>query len=559
MKNNKIKSYLISPSFLIAGAILLLGLLVSFDKPSDRYFQIAKNMEVLSSVYAEVNKVYVDEVNPSDFMKKGIDAMLGSLDPYTNYIPEDDIEDFRFMSTGQYGGIGAIIGNRNGKTLVLMPYEGFPAQKAGLRVADEIIKIDGRSTEGLNTSEVSKLLKGQANTKIAVTIQRYGTEKPFDITLEREKIKVNNVPYYGMITSDVGYMDLKDFTSDASKEIKNALLKLKEKGANKFILDLRGNPGGLLNEAIAISNIFIPKGKEIVSTKGKVEKWNSTHLGRDIAVDTESPLVILTNSRSASASEIVSGVIQDYDRGVLIGKRTFGKGLVQATLPVAHNAKVKVTTAKYYIPSGRCIQAIDYSNRNPDGSVGKVPDSLITEFKTKNGRKVFDGGGVNPDITTKQQEVSEILRGLVNQNMLFDYATEYYFKNKENVSSPKEFILTDSEYNEFVSWLTTKEFTYKNKVERRLENLNELIEKDSLAYLNISSDLKAIEEKVKNSKKEELLFYKKEIKALLEEDIVSRKFYQKGMLESALQHDNDIKEALALFNDTKRYNSLLGN
>jgi len=550
--NSKVKKTLLS-TLLISS----LAFLVSFDSPGDKYFQIAKNLEILSSVYSEVNKEYVDEINPSDFMKKGIDAMLSSLDPYTNYIPEDAIEDYRFLSTGQYGGIGAVIGQRNKKHLILMPYEGFPAYRAGLRIGDELIEIDGKKVVGKNTGDVSKLLKGEAETELKLKVKRYGTDEPLDIVLTREKIKVDNVPYFGMASEDVGYIRLKDFTTNASGEIKNALLDLKSKGAVKFILDLRGNPGGLLNEAIAISNIFVPKGRLIVSTKGKLERWNSFHEAKETPVDTQSPLVVLTNNRSASASEIVSGVIQDYDRGVLIGQRTYGKGLVQTTLPIAYNSKVKVTTAKYYIPSGRCIQAIDYSNRNPDGSVGTIPDSLITAFKTTNGRVVYDGGGIAPDIETKVSKRAVILEELMYQNMIFDYATKYYYENEEKISSPAKFSLTDSDYTNFVNWVSHKDFVYKSDFEKGLVSLTKLIKTDSLHHMNLDNEINAMEEKFKELKKQDFEIYKQDIVNALEENIVSRKFYYKGMVQVSLMNDNDVIEAISILNNPKKYDELL--
>jgi len=550
--NSKVKKTLLS-TLLISS----LAFLVSFDNPGDKYFQIAKNLEILSSVYSEVNKEYVDDINPSDFMQKGIDAMLSSLDPYTNYIPEDAIEDYRFMSTGQYGGIGAVIAQRKGKHLILMPYEGYPAHKAGLRIADELVEIDGKKVIGKSTNDVSKLLKGEADTKLSLKIRRYGVEELLDISLMREKIKVDNVPYFGMVSEDVGYIRLKDFTTNASGEIKNALLDLKSKGAVKFILDLRGNPGGLLKEAIEISNIFVPKGKLIVSTKGKLERWSSSHNAEETPLDTESPLVVLTNNRSASASEIVSGVIQDYDRGVLLGQRTYGKGLVQTTLPVAYNAKVKVTTAKYYIPSGRCIQAIDYSNRNPDGSVGTIPDSLISEFKTTNGRVVYDGGGIAPDIETKRSQMSVISRELEIQNMIFDYATSFYHKNKDRVSSPSTFSFTDADYKDFVNWIESKDFVYKSSFEKGLVELTKLIKTDSLHHMNLDNEISAMEEKFKELKKQDFQIYKKEIVNSLEEEIVSRGFYFKGMTEVSLMHDQEVIKAISVLNDPKSYDKLL--
>src|SRR5690349_19939491 len=407
-----------------------LGLgLFSFKTENERYFDIAKNLDIFATLFKEVNTYYVDEVTPGKLVKTGIDAMLKSLDPYTNYISEDDIEDFRTQTTGQYGGIGAVVGKREGKTIIQLPYEGMPAQKAGLLIGDEIIKIDGIDITKKNNSDVTKLLKGQANTTVKLDIKRYNVDKPFEVIVTRDKIQIENVPYYGMVTNDIGYLQLSGFTTDAGREVKNAVLKLKDMGAKKIIFDLRDNPGGLLNEAVNISNLFIDKGKDIVSTKGKVTEWNKVYKALDEPLDTQIPLVILTSSRSASASEIVSGVMQDYDRAVLVGERTFGKGLVQATRPLSYNSQLKVTTAKYYIPSGRCIQAMDYTHRKEDGTVLRVADSLKLEFKTKNGRKVFDGGGLDPDIEVRNDLLGPVAEALVNSGLTFEYASRYVAEN----------------------------------------------------------------------------------------------------------------------------------
>ena len=380
--------------------MLFLGLIVfAFSSPSnDRYFQIVKNLDIFATLFKEVNAYYVDEVNPNTLMKTGIDAMLENLDPYTTYIGEDEIEDYLTITTGEYGGIGAVVDRKGGINTIVLPYEGYSAHRAGLKIGDQILKINDVELAGKPSDQINKLLKGQSNSAIKLTIKRYKQEETFDVELQREKITVNNVPFSGMVGADIAYIRLSDFTTKAGAEVGAALKDLKEKGATKVILDLRGNPGGLLEEAINVSNVFIPRGLEVVSTRGKLDAWTKTYRSLNNPVDTEIPVAVLTDNGSASASEIVSGVIQDYDRGVLIGRRTYGKGLVQQTRPLAYNSQLKVTTAKYYIPSGRCIQAIDYSNRNPDGSVGKIPDSLKVEFKTRNGRLVYDGGGLDPDL-----------------------------------------------------------------------------------------------------------------------------------------------------------------
>jgi carboxyl-terminal processing protease len=542
--------------FFLAGSLLLISSmgLYSFTQ-TDKYFEIAKNLDIFATLFKEVNTYYVDEVNPNKFMKDGIDAMLENLDPYTNYIPEDEIEDYRTHMTGQYGGIGAVIGSRNDHAMILMPYEGFPAHKGGLMIGDEITSIDGIDTKGKNTSEISKLLKGQAGTQVKVTVKRYGVPEKFDVTLTREKIKIDNVPYYGMINNKTGYIKLSEFTNNASKDVKNALVELKAKGAESIVFDLRDNPGGLLNEAINISNIFIAKDKSIVSTKGKTSEWNKVYYATSSPVDIDIPIVMLTSSRSASASEIVSGVIQDYDRGVIVGQRSYGKGLVQATRPLSYNSQLKITTAKYYTPSGRCIQAIDYTHRNEDGSAGKIPDSLRTAFKTRNGRVVYDGGGITPDIAVEKKTIAPIIGSLYSKNLIFDYATLYVSKNK-TIKPAKEYVFTDAEYSEFVKWLSGKEYDYKTKVEGTLDELvkNSKTEK---YYDGIKDQIETLRKQVSHNKENDLNTFKEEIKEMLEEEIVSRYYLQKGIVEASFDDDEDIQAALKVLDNRAEYSKIL--
>lgn len=524
-------------------------------KVTDKYFEIQKNLDIFATLFKEVNMFYVDEVNPNTLMKTGLDAMLNSLDPYTNYIPEDEIEDYRTMTTGQYGGIGATVGNRNGKTMILMPYKGFPAHEAGLKIGDQILKIDGISLDGKNTSQVSKLLKGQANTKVRLVIKSYGESTSREIIVNRENIKIDNVPFYGMVDSDVGYLKLTDFTSGASREVKDAVETLKKEGAKKIVLDLRGNPGGLLSEAINISNLFISRDKEVVSTKGKIKEWNRTYRALNQPLDLEIPLVVLTSGRSASASEIVSGVIQDYDRGVLIGQRTFGKGLVQATRPLSYNAQLKVTTAKYYIPSGRCIQAIDYSHRDEEGVAPKIPDSLRTAFKTQNGRLVYDGAGLDPDLALETKKYMPIISSLVSKNLIFEYANKYYIQHKQ-IPSAKEFKLTEAEYQKFVTWLKGKDYNYTTQVEKTLKKLEESA-KEEKYYQGIQQQIEALKSKVSHNKVTDLQTFKSDIKALLEIEIVARYYLDKGQTQASFNHDPELQTALDLFKDMDRYHKLL--
>lgn len=530
--------------------------LFSYTDPGDRYFAIVKNLDIFATLYKEVNTYYVDEVNPNDLMKVGIDAMLYSLDPYTNYIPEDQIEDFRTMTTGEYGGIGAMVGKRNGFNTVLMPYEGYPAHKQGLRIGDVILKIDGIDATGKDTDEISKLLKGQADTKVALTIKRYGATEPMQVTLTREHITVNNVPYHGMVGKDVGYIKLSDFTTGAAREVRQAVINLKQQGATKIVLDLRDNPGGLLIEAVNIANLFIPKGLEVVKTKGKMRESNQTYHALDQPLDTTTPLAVLVSSRSASAAEIVAGVLQDYDRAVVIGNKTFGKGLVQTTRPLSYNNQLKVTTAKYYIPSGRCIQAIDYSHRNEDGTAGKVADSLKIKFLTKNGRPVYDGGGIDPDVTVKPEPLAPISVALLANGLLFDYATEFQARTQK-IEPAAQYQISDAEYADFVKWLSKKKYNYTTKVEETIEEL-EAISKNEKSYASIKPQLEALRQQLYHDKAKDLQEFKDEVKELLKREIVSRYYLHNGTVEASFSTDQDVLKARDVLQTPQQYGKVLG-
>ena len=523
---------------------------------TDNYFEIAKNLDIFTSLYKELNTYYVDETDPGKLMKKGIDAMLKSLDPYTTYIPESEIEDFRFMTTGQYGGIGAIISKRGDYVYVSEPYENFPAQKAGLMAGDKILEINGVSAKGKTTEEVSKILKGQPNTAVTLLMERKKLGTPFEVSFNREKVTVKSVPYFGFLSDGIGYIKLRSFTRNCSKDIKDALVKLKNQQELKgIILDLRGNPGGLLNESVNISNIFVQRGEEIVSTRGKMKEWEKIYIATQKAEDTETPLVILINQSSASASEIVSGVMQDLDRGVVIGKKSFGKGLVQQSRKLSYNTQLKVTIAKYYTPSGRCIQALDYSNRNDDGSVGKIEDSLKTAFKTKNGRTVYDGGGIEPDIKVEQASISNITISLLKKRLIFDFATDFRFSN-ENILSAEKFEFTDDNFTEFKDFLYDKEYEYTTETEDAIEELKEIAE-DELYFKNISDEYNTLVAKLETNKKDDLNKFKDEIKEILTSEIVSRYYYQKGRIVANLQFDNEVKEAIKVLRNSNLYNSIL--
>ncbi len=542
------------PVFVIATVIVFL----SFKVANDNYFELNKNLDVFTTIFRELSVFYVDPINAEEMVTAGIDEMLDGLDPYTTFIPEEAADDYRFMTTGQYGGVGALIGQRNNQVVITDPYEGFPAQKFGLMAGDIIRTIDGKSTKGLEYGDVSKMLKGAPNTNLTIVVDRpssNGFETVYK-TITRAEIQIKNIPYFGIIEGNVGYIRLSGFTDNAGQEVENAVKDLiQKKKVSGLILDLRGNPGGLLNEAVNIVNVFIDKGQDVVSTKGKVKEWDKLYKTYKSPVDTKTPLVILVNSGSASAAEIVSGSLQDFDRGVVIGQRTFGKGLVQTTRPLAYNTQLKVTTAKYYIPSGRCIQALDYTNRNADGSVGKVPDSLMSEFKTKGGRKVYDGGGVNPDYVTSTLTYSSIAQILSAKYLLFDYATQFKIKHP-TIADAKAFHLTDNEYAEFISWLSNKEYDYETESEAKLEALKENAVKENY-FQNIQAEYNAVKVKIKGDKSSDLKLHEQEIKWLLENEIVSRYYYQNGRTENSFSSDPEIKMALKALSNPVVFSAVL--
>ncbi len=536
--------------------ILLMGfVLIAFFSSSyiDNYFDISKNLEIFTTVFRQVNSYYVDEIKPGDLAKTGIDAMLKNLDPYTTYIPESEIEDFLFMTTGQYGGIGSLIRKRGDYIVISEPYEGFAAYKSGLMAGDTLLMIDGKSVKKKKSDEISKILKGQPGTVINVVIKRDGKEIEKKIT--REEIKVKAVPYFGLLQDSVGYIILTSFTENCSKEVAQALDSLKKVYHIKsVVLDLRNNPGGLLHESVNIANLFVEKGQEIVSTKGKVLEWQKSYKALNSPADLNIPLIVLVNRGSASASEIVSGSLQDLDRAVIMGERTFGKGLVQTTKNLSYNSKLKVTTAKYYVPSGRCIQALDYSHRNPDGSVGKIPDSLIKPFKTKVGRIVYDGGGIKPDISVETINYSAISRALENNLLIFEYAV-HYRKKHPTIVPASEFILSDSEYDDFIQFIKGRDYSYTTSTEKLYSNLKKTFEEE--LYLNdMQEAYNELGKKISHHEQQDLITYKEEIKKLLGREIVTQYYYQKGKIQFALANDKEIKQALNLFKDTHKYEAI---
>ncbi|HNP47420.1 MAG TPA: S41 family peptidase [Bacteroidia bacterium] len=522
----------------------------------DEYFEVSKNLDIFSSVYREVNMFYVDTTDPGKLMKKGIDSMLESLDPYTNFIPESDIEDYRFLTTGQYGGIGALIKQKGDAVIISDPYEGYPAQKSGLLAGDQILEIDGNSTKNKKTDDISRLLKGSPKTQVRLLIQRDGEKNPFEKTIVREEIKVKSVPYYGMVGEDIGYIRLNSFTENAGKDVGAAMKDLQSKHTLKgLVFDLRNNPGGLLNEAVNVSNLFVERGQDIVSTKGRYKDMDKTYKALNEAIDPNLPLALLVNSGSASASEIVSGSLQDLDRAVIVGQRTFGKGLVQTTRPLSYNTQMKITTAKYYIPSGRCIQALDYTHRNEDGSVGKVPDSLVSAFNTRAGRKVYDGGGILPDLVTEPQKLSNISQSLISKNILFDYATRYRRLHPE-IASVNNFELTDSDFNDFVSYISDKEYDYSTKSEKAMEDLKKNSE-DEKYFQDIRTEYDALKNKLAHNKQADVEKNKSEILQLLKEEIIARYYFQSGRIEVSLKNDPDLKNAVDVIQDKVRYTGIL--
>ncbi|WP_321289617.1 S41 family peptidase [uncultured Sunxiuqinia sp.] len=526
----------------IAGLFLVASIVMTGFNRDEKLFLVDKNLDIYYTLVRELNLFYVDEINPTDLVKTSIDEMLGSLDPYTNYIPESDMEDFKFMTTGEYAGIGAMISKHGDQVIIAEPYEGFPAQKSGLKAGDILIEVAGKETEKMSTEDVSNLLKGPANKVVSVKIDRPGQKKNLEIDIVREKIQIDAVPYYGMIDDEIGYIRLSNFTQNCGDEVKKAFTELKkQKGAKSLVLDLRSNPGGLLIEAVKIVNLFVPKGSEVVSTKGKVKQWDKTYKATENPIDTIMPMAVLVNRGSASASEIVSGALQDLDRAVIIGSRTFGKGLVQTTRDLSYNTKLKVTTAKYYIPSGRCIQALDYSHRNEDGSVGTIPDSLITEFTTKKGRKVYDGGGIVPDLKIDLDRLSSLSINLVRDFMIFDYATKFA-NAKESIPSPEEFEISDEIFDDFKTFVKERKFSYQSETE---EVFGELLKTaKSEKYYDVAEEqFEALKVKIGHELNKDLESFKEEIKEMLTDEIVTRYYYQKGAIKSALKDDKGLEKA----------------
>jgi carboxyl-terminal processing protease len=549
MKRIHKSKIIIALTLLLIGGVST-GFLITQES---RDFRIAKNLDIFFSLFRELNTFYVDEIDPDKLIKSGLDNMLKTLDPYTVYYPESESDEFTLMTTGKYGGIGSLVRNNGDFTIISEVYKDFPADKAGIKPGDMLLKVDGVSLKGLSTDKVSDKLKGKPGTDISLTIARNGKE--VDYQLKREKIAIPPVPYWGMIDSKTGYIRFTGFTQNCIADVKNALTKLKEENVQQIILDLRGNPGGLLTEAVEIVNLFVPPGNEIVSTKGKVKQFDEDFRTTKEAVDDKIPLAVIINRGSASASEIVAGAIQDLDRGVIVGQRSYGKGLVQVTRPLSYNTQLKVTTAKYYIPSGRCIQALDFSHPNEDGSVGMIPDSLISEFKTKNGRIVKDGGGIAPDIEIVPETLSQITAELYLRNYIFDYATEYYWAHPE-LKSIDQFSYTDKDYADFKAFLIKRNFSYKTNTE---DSFNEVISNAKKEkYYDMHKDLfTALEKDLAHDLDEDLKLFRDEITELIGDEIISRYFYEGGSISWTIKRDEQVLKALDILNNKTEYNSIL--
>jgi carboxyl-terminal processing protease len=550
-----------SRKFLLGIALGVVIMLFVRAKEADPFFEISKNLEVFTTLFKELNTYYVDPIEPGKMMKTGIDAMLNDLDPYTNYITEEEIEDYRFQTTGKYGGIGSTMRMKDGMIVIDQPYENSPVLKAGLKSGDIILEIEGKSTKGKSVDDVSKFIKGSAGTPLKLKIKDAITGLESSKTVVREEINISSVPYAGMIgeNNEIAYVKLSQFTDRCASMVRSSFDSMKKANPTMkgVVLDLRSNPGGLLDEAVAMCNIFLNTNQHVLSTKGKAAEWDKEYKTLGTPWDTEIPVTVLINRGSASASEIVAGTMQDLDRGVVIGQRSFGKGLVQTTRSLAFNSKLKVTTAKYYTPSGRCIQALDYSHRNEDGSVGEIPDSIKTTYKTKNGRSVKDGGGVEPDVKMEVKSDLKIATTLLNKAYAFDYANLYVSKHP-TIDSAANFSLTENDYADFLKWIEGKDVAYQTEAEKLLSEFKKIAEKENY-FKGVEKDYEALKKSLSGDKKQDLVKNKKEIMRLLQDEIVTRYYFIKGRIQNQLKSDEEIAEAIRLINNSSKYASILGS
>lgn len=540
--------------------IILLGAVKLEAQTNDsiqnqRYYDINKNIDIFNSVIRELDMFYVDTLNVNSLIQNTIRSMLSRLDPYTEYYSEENIGDLQFLTTGEYAGIGAIISYNNGRVVINEPYKDLPADKANLKAGDAILEIDGVDFRNSTVRDVSNALKGTPGTKVKLLIKRPGVEKEFNVDIIREKIEIDPITYSEVLKDDIGYFHFGSFTTGSSDKVKETVQKLKNDGAKSLIMDLRGNGGGILEEAVNIVNLFVPKGEEIVSTKGKVSQWDRTYKTQNQPIDELIPIVVLIDTGSASASEIVAGSLQDLDRAVIVGNRSFGKGLVQTPRNLPYGGNIKITTSKYFIPSGRCIQALDYSHRNPDGSVARVPDSLTNVFKTKLGREVRDGGGITPDITIKQDPGGTIGYYLVADNIIFDFVTQWTQKHDE-IGSPENFKLSDSDYELFKEFVKTKDFEYDKMSEQSLEQLKSIMEFEG--YMDVASkEFKALEAKLHPNLDRDLELFKELITDMIETEIIQRYHYKQGVLIHQLTKDDAFNKAVEILHNPDAYNYIL--
>jgi carboxyl-terminal processing protease len=530
-------------------AVLFLGMAFTVTTNNGRYFEILKNIEIYTNLYKELNTAYVDDIEPSQMMRTGIDAMVSSLDPYTNYISENEIESYRLNTEGRDNSFGAQLKKIGDYATITEVYKDQPADEAGLKPGDQILQVDGKDAKDKSVEEMAGIMRGSPGSLMTLTIQRPGTADPFRVSVERTRVDVPNVPYHGMLTDDIGYITLTTFTRNAGRNVANALKELRTENPDLkgVVFDLRGNGGGLLSEAVNVSNVFIPRGELVAATKGRVKDWDRTYKTQNNPVDEEIPLVVVINGRSASASEIVCGTMQDYDRGVLIGQRSYGKGLVQNTVQVGYNSRLKLTIAKYYIPSGRCIQSVEYENGEPVD----VPEDQRTPFKTRNGRTVLDGGGVKPDIVIPKVTDNKLAKSLIDQDFVFRYATKWV-QAHDSIPSVEDFKFED--FEDFLSFVKAENFEYVSETEKAIEKLEATAEKEGFEF---EDPLTALRNSLKQTKIDDLRQFKVELTKMIEKEIAGRYYYQEGAIKMGLRNDNEIQEAIVLLNDKVKYNKIL--
>ena len=522
----------------------------------DKYARIANSLEIYNAVMRELSINYVDTIDYEQINQAGINYMLQKLDPYTTFFAESEEDALKMMTTGTYGGIGAIISRQGANILIAEPYEGMPAQRHDIRAGDIIVEVDGKSTKGLQTGDVSQMLRGPQGTEVELLLQRPGEKKTFRKKIIREVIQINPVEYYGMLTDTIGYIALRDFTDKAYNEVRDAVIDLtKNHDMRKLIIDLRSNGGGLVSEAVNIAGLFVPRHTHIVSTKGLQPQSHQEYVTSNEPLLPDLPLMVLINSASASASEILAGALQDLDRAIVIGERSYGKGLVQSLRPLPHNTYLKVTTAKYYIPSGRCVQAIDYAKRNSDGSIQRIPDSLTHEFTTRNGRKVRDGGGIMPDSTLKRRDDCNIVYELYVRNLFFDYATNYARTHK-SIAAPERFALTDAEYDDFINYVKAQNFTYELQSAQMLDEVRQVVQAEGYAD-EADTLLAQLATTLKPDIDRDLRRFRQSIEELLGSEIVKRYYFQKGTVAYELRFDQWLHQAIDLFNDDRRCADIL--